>query len=148
MAVDKKTIGVTSENKAVLARMVEAGRFASELDAAKFAMAYAINQETPAGGTDGAPTKWNVGSVDPDGSLRSLIEALFPTASEPYRLVEYLMNEGLRLLDSGSGPPADVVDILFGGTAQGFSEKPEASTALPAPVKVGGPADDSLEHSC
>jgi hypothetical protein len=118
MAADKKMIDITSGNELVLARMVEAGRFASELDAAKFAMAYAINRETPAGSTDGAATKWNVGSVDPDGSLRSLIEALFPAASEPYRLVEHLMNEGLRLLDTGSGPPADVVDILFGSVAQ------------------------------
>jgi len=121
MAADKRTIGITSGNELILARMVEAGHFASELDAAKFAMAYAISREMPAGSTDGAATKWNVGSVDPDGSLRSLVEALFPAAPEPYRLIEHLMNEGLKILDTGSGPPPDVVDILFGSPAQASS---------------------------
>jgi len=119
MSNDKKTIGITAGNDRVLQRILAAGHFASELDAAKFAMAYAIKRGTPPGSTDGAGTKWNVGSVDPDGSLRSLVEAFFPDRPEPYRLVEHLMNEGLRLLDTHGDVPPDVVEILFGdaGTA-------------------------------
>ena len=98
MASDKKTIGIIRESAAALASLLNAGHFESELDAAKFAMALAIRQNVPAGSTEGADTKWNVGSVDSDGSLRLLIEALYPGAEEPYRLVEHLMNEGLRRL--------------------------------------------------
>ena len=96
MANDKKTIGIVKESAAALASLANAGHFESELDAAKFAMALAIRQNVPAGSTEGADTKWNVGSVDPDGSVRMLVEALYPGTEEPYRLIEHLINEGLR----------------------------------------------------
>jgi hypothetical protein len=113
MAADKKTIGITKANAAPLSQLVTAGQFGSELDAAKFAMSYAITQGTPAGIADGAETKWNVGSVDPDGSLRSLIEALFPDETEPYRLTEHLMNEGIRGLTDLLEEGGDIYEILF-----------------------------------
>lgn len=113
MATDKKTIGITKANAAALSNLVAAGRFGSELDAAKFAMAYAIKQGIAAGTTDGAETKWNVGSVDPDGSMRSLVEALFPNGAEPYRLAEHLMNEGVRSLAEMLGTSGDLYDTLF-----------------------------------
>ena len=113
MATDKKTIGITKANAAALTGLVAAGRFGSELDAAKFAMAYAIKQGATSGNTDGAETKWNVGSVDPDGSMRSLLEALFPDATEPYRLAEHLMNEGIKILARVLGANGDFYEILF-----------------------------------
>lgn len=113
MPSDKKTIGITPANTPVLSRLVRAGHFSSELDAAKFTMAYAIKRGVPAGSTEGAETKWNVGSLDPDNSTRALIEALYPEAEEPYRLVEHLMNEGLKLLATEAGGALDVYKILF-----------------------------------
>ncbi|MBX7135848.1 MAG: hypothetical protein R3E69_13640 [Steroidobacteraceae bacterium] len=113
MSVDKKTIGIAKGNLAALASLVESGNFASELDAAKFAMAYAVRSGVSAGATEGADTKWNVGSVDPDGSLRSLIEALYPDVAEPYRLAEYFMNEGVKILASTQVEKVDVYDALF-----------------------------------
>jgi hypothetical protein len=113
MSVDKKTIGIAKANLAALASLVEGGNFASELDAARFAMAYAVRAGLPPGTSEGADTKWNVGSVDPDGTLRSLIEALCPGASEPYRLVEFFMNEGIKMLASRRAAGRDVYDELF-----------------------------------
>jgi hypothetical protein len=113
MASDKKTIGVTKSNGSALAQLVAAGHFGSELDAAKFAMAHAIKCGVKSGSAEGAETKWNVGSVDPDGSMRSLLEALFPEADEPYRLAEHLMNEGIKLLATRLGGSADLYDTLF-----------------------------------
>jgi len=113
MASDKKTIGITKANAAALGQLVSAGRFASELDAAKFAMAYAIKSGIATGSTEGAETKWNVGSVDPDGSMRSLLEALCPDASEPYRLAEHLMNEGIKKLVGTLKGGADLYETLF-----------------------------------
>src|SRR3954453_1810485 len=113
MATDKKTIGITKANAKSLTELVSSGHFGSELDAAKFAMAHAIKMGAASGTTEGAETKWNVGSVDPDGSMRSLLEALFPDADEPYRLAEYLMNEGVRLLTATLGGSADLYDTLF-----------------------------------
>jgi hypothetical protein len=114
MASDKKTIGITKANATALLQLVSAGHFASELDAAKFAMAHAIKGGVQSGTAEGAETKWNVGSVDPDGSMRSLLEALFPDVDEPYRLAEYLMNEGIKLLVAKVGGTADLYDTLFG----------------------------------
>lgn len=98
MAEDKRTIGVTEAADAALELMVEQGHFADGIDAAKFAMAFAIS--AGAGnddlGVEGTSTKWNVGSFDPDGQLRSLLAALFPGSDRPYRLLEYLIDEGLR----------------------------------------------------
>jgi hypothetical protein len=76
-------------------------------------MAHAIKTGAKGGTAEGAETKWNVGSVDPDGSMRSLIEALFPDATEPYRVVEYLMNEGIRLLATDVKSSADLHDRIF-----------------------------------
>ncbi len=108
---DKRTIGITSANERSLAALVAAGGFGSELDAAKFAMAHAIEQGTDVGTVEGANTKWNIGTVDADGTLRALVESFYGTVAEPYRLIEYLINEGLRLLDSGDVPP-NVVKLI------------------------------------
>lgn len=113
MANDKKTIGITKANASALAGLVSAGRFGSELDAAKFAMAHALKAGVQSGSTDGAETKWNVGSFDPDGSLRSLLEALRPDAAEPYRLAEHLMNEGIKSLAAQIGAGSDLYLTLF-----------------------------------
>jgi len=113
VANDKKTIGITPVNAPTLNRLVADGRFGSELDAAKFAMAYAIRQAVPVGSADGAETKWNVGSVDPDGSIRAMLQALYPDASEPYRHMEHLMNEGLRGLVNDDGRLLDIYELIF-----------------------------------
>ena len=113
MASDKKTVGITKANAKLLMELVSAGHFGSELDAAKFAMAHAIKSGVKPSGTEGAETKWNVGSVDPDGSMRSLLEALFPDVAEPYRFAEHLMNEGLKILAAKVGGAADLYETLF-----------------------------------
>lgn len=112
MSNDKRTIGIAKQNHGLLQRLVHAGRFVSELDAAKFAMAYAVHQGASAGRSDGTDTKWNVGSVDPLGNLREMIMSLYPNNDEPYRLMEYLINTGLQELGRNSETP-DVFGALF-----------------------------------
>ncbi|MYG79463.1 MAG: hypothetical protein F4189_14020 [Acidimicrobiaceae bacterium] len=98
MAEDKRTIGVTEAADGVLAVMVEQGHFSDAIDAAKFAMALAISSQADAGDltVEGTTTKWNVGSFDPDSQLRSLLDALYPDVDQPYRLLEFLINDGLH----------------------------------------------------
>jgi len=112
MSDDKKTIGITRENQASLSNLVDGGYFASEIDAAKFAMAYAIKNDIELRRVPGADTKWNVGSVDPDGTLAALIRTLYPNTNHPYRLLEELVNIGLADLLSGERSP-DVYKIIF-----------------------------------
>ena len=113
MANDKKTIGIANENIPILQELLEFGHFNSELDAAKFAMAHAIRQGTSPGETESAPTKWNIGTVDNDGSISTLIGTIYQKCEEPYRLIEYLMNEGLKLLRQKSTMQLDVYEVLF-----------------------------------
>ena len=100
MAEDKRTIGVTETADRVLAMMVEQGHFADGIDAAKFAMALAINAGASTDEEDltveGTNTKWNVGSFDPESQLRSLIDAFYPDIDQPYRLLEFLIDYGLH----------------------------------------------------
>ena len=111
--IDKKTIGVVPEQVGTLTRLTEAGHFEHELDAAKFAMAHAIERGVPRGATESAGTKWNVGSFDSDGGLKAVIEALYPDETNPYRQIEHLINEGLRLFDKGDGLPPDVAGLVL-----------------------------------
>ena len=113
MSVDKKTIGITRGNLGALQRLVTSGHFGSELDAAKFAMAYAIKKGATAGRSDSADTKWNVGSVDPDGNLRAMLLAFYPEEEEPFRLMEYLMNVGLTNLAGSDKSMPDVYNVVF-----------------------------------
>lgn len=110
---DKKTIGVVPEQVGTLKRLMEAGHFEHEFDAAKFAMAHAIDSDVPRGTTEGAGTKWNVGSFDSDGGLKAVIEALYPDETNPYRQIEHLINEGLRLFDKGDGLAPDVAGVVL-----------------------------------
>lgn len=83
----------------------------SRLDAAK--MKYALQTyRVSANDLRESLTKWNVGSVDPAGDLREMIVSLYPDSDEPYRLMEYLMNEGIDALAKSSETP-DVYGALF-----------------------------------
>jgi hypothetical protein len=99
---DKKTIGVTDRGAPVLDTMVRDGRFGDAIDAAKFAMGVAIRGGIGQGvanpSVEGSGTKWNVGSFDPSNDLQTLLVALYPEVQTPYRLLEYLIDEGLRLV--------------------------------------------------
>jgi hypothetical protein len=99
MAEDKTTIGVTAGRATLLEQVVANGLFVDQLDAAKFAIALAIRSNIPPGELSNASTKWNVGSFDRDGHLRTVVSALFPLSSTPYRLAEYLIDQGLALLE-------------------------------------------------
>src|SRR2546427_1909613 len=98
MAEDKKTIGLTDANKAVMDQVVEKGGFKRDMDAGTFAFALAVNRGCQPEHVDGAGTIWNVGSFDDGGDLKALIQNLFPDAEAPYRALESLMNIGFGLL--------------------------------------------------
>ena len=117
---DKKTIGVSPSNESILNALAESGHFQTDADAAKLAMAYDVDCELDRGVAEGANTKWNVGTFDDaDRTIRAFIEATYPSEQNPYRQVEYLINEGLNLLkqryDDGAAP--DVADLIYSKTS-------------------------------
>lgn len=108
MSTDKKTIGITPRNQPILKRLVSEGTFSTENDAAKFAFALAAKNGVAPGTAEGADTKWASGSFDSDQSLRLIVGAMYDDTTEPYRLIECLINRGLELMDKGDGVSPDV----------------------------------------
>ena len=98
MSDDKKTIGLTPDNKEVVETL--SNNFDEQLDAARFAMSLAIKSGDEPSSIENAETVWNVGSFDPDGEIRDLIHALFPENESPYRAAEYIIYSGLTQVEA------------------------------------------------
>lgn len=114
MSSDKKTIGLTPQARTVLEKLMQRSYFRDQMDAAKFAMSFAINSGLDTSAVEGTDTTWNVGSFDPDGELRNLLPALLPSVTTPYRAAEALLNVGLaeigrRLEERGR---LDLVELM------------------------------------
>ncbi|MDG4754607.1 hypothetical protein AB0N38_02245 [Micromonospora aurantiaca] len=97
---DKQQIGLTSDGAKALERLMREGTFATEGDAYKFSIAYALATErepadAPAGGYQ---TKFNAsGGLDRDGAVRDLVVLLRPEDSaRPYATAEKLAEVGVR----------------------------------------------------
>jgi hypothetical protein len=114
MERDRETIGLTPESQAIIANIEARGWFMDGQDAARFCMAYAIRAKVPAGVTPGTDTRWAAGNFDKSGEIRLLLAALYPACETPVRLMEHLVNEGLRMVaervKSESVAPADLMD--------------------------------------
>ena len=94
------TVGLTPAGSEALAKVIATKWFATEMDAYKVAIAVAlrseINVDQP---LVGATTKFNIGSLDPDGRLVALIESVLGSqAGDPGALAERLADQGLVIL--------------------------------------------------
>ena len=97
---DRKQIGLTDRGRVIVGRLVDdLGWFDEAQAAARFALAYAIRQGVSPGETR-APveTRWSPDLFDPTGEIRALLRAMYPNAQMPIRLMEHLIDAGLRLL--------------------------------------------------
>jgi hypothetical protein len=114
MERDRESIGLTMESQAILTEIEERGWFADGQDIARFSMAYAIRAKVGEGATVGTETRWAAGNFDKTGEIRALLGALYPTCQTPVRLMEHLVNEGLRLvaprIRSNLVGPAELMD--------------------------------------
>lgn len=99
------TIGLSAAGNDKLDHLKEAGVFAEKMDGFRFAVALALAQGViPAELRDRAPFL-NIGSLDPDQSLRRAVETLMPdliAQTTPYRLIERLAEWGVNELDAQS----------------------------------------------
>lgn len=114
MERDRESIGLNPETQAILADLETRGWFLEGQDIARFCMAYAIRAKVPEGATAGTETRWAAGNFDKTGEIRALLAALYPTCQTPVRLMEHLVNEGLRMvatrLRSEAVGPAELMD--------------------------------------
>lgn len=104
---DRKQIGLTDSGKAAIARLTnELGWFGEAQDAGRFALAFAVRAGVEPGQT-GAPveTRWSPDLFDPSGEIRALLRVMYPEVTMSTRLMEYMIDEGLRriVLNIGDG---------------------------------------------
>jgi hypothetical protein len=115
---DRKQIGLTDDGKAAVAMLTDRlGWFAEAQEASRFALAYALRQGIGDGSTSGAvETRWSADGFDPTGEIRSVLRAAYPENTTPVRLMEHLIDEGLRLIQgklaAGHSSPLDFFDAL------------------------------------
>ncbi len=113
MERDRESVGLTPEGQAILSQLEDLDWFSDGQDIARFCMAYAIRAGVPEGITSGTETRWAAGNFDKTGEIRSLLGALYPACDTPIRLMEHLVNEGLKLvverLRDGDPGPAELM---------------------------------------
>ena len=77
--------------------------FTALKDVGKFAFAIAIKNDLLMNPDymdlkESKRSVWNVGSIDPDGKMASLVKSLYENITEPYKYIELLINAGLIYL--------------------------------------------------
>lgn len=100
-AADLINIGLSEAGNDKLDRLKELGYFSEKMDGYRFAVGLALAQGAIPPEITKRTTFLNVGSLDPDQTLKQAVEALLPDQIEgttPYRLVERLADWGVAEL--------------------------------------------------
>jgi hypothetical protein len=100
-APDLINIGLSETGNDKLDRLKEMGYFAEKMDGYRFAVSLALAQGVIPPDITKRTTFLNVGSLDPDQTLRRAVEALLNDQMEgttPYRLIERLADWGVTEL--------------------------------------------------
>ena len=119
---DLINIGLSETGNDKLDRLKEMGYFAEKIDGYRFAASLALAQGVIPPDITKRTTFLNVGSLDPDQTLRRAVEALLSDQMEgttPYRLVERLADWGVTELFR----QAEQGDIDFGGILDQLASK-------------------------
>jgi len=113
---DKRQIGLTSAGQAAIEVLMADGRFATETDAYRFGISYAIAarldpDQAPSGGYN---TKFNAsGGLDLDGTLRDLIDVLvIGDSTRPYVTAEKLAELGVTAVAKRLEGNESLADIM------------------------------------
>lgn len=115
-AQDLINVGLSEGANDKLDELKELGIFSEKLDAYRFAVALAIAQGVNPPEINKRITFLNVGSLDPDQSLKRAIEALMPEVLQQtsvYRLIERLADWGVNELHAqAKAGEVDFVELL------------------------------------
>lgn len=97
------TIGLSEAGDMKLNELKEEGVFAEKMDGFRFAVALALSQGALPGEISRRSPFLNIGSLDPDHTLKHAVETLMPDHlkdTTPYRLIERLAEWGVNELYS------------------------------------------------
>ena len=97
---DKRTLGVTAEGAEALEELMSTGWFAEEMDAYRVAISLAFANDLLKDSSEmtGTSTKWNIGTLDPDDVLLSMVLAFSDEhLARPYAHAEARCRRGSRI---------------------------------------------------
>lgn len=111
---DKEQIGLTPTGSAIMERVLTTGLFAGKDDVARLAAALAIDAGDPGESARGAETTWHTRGIDSTGELRTAVRLAYPGTEEPYRMLENLIDAGLRRIGQHLDTRGEIVlpDLL------------------------------------
>lgn len=114
---DKEQIGLTPAGNATMERVLATGLFAGKDDVARLAAALAIDAGDAGDPVRGAETTWHTKGIDSTGELRTAVRLAYPGTEEPYRLLENLIDAGLRRMDQHLATRGELVipELLSAG---------------------------------
>lgn len=108
MASDKESVGLSAASQQRITELEAKGWFGEAADIARLGLATAIRANCNMGASEQVETRWAAGNFDKTGEIRSLIRVIYPDCETPVRQMEYLVNEGLRMIHervtAGAGP--------------------------------------------
>jgi hypothetical protein len=113
---DRRQIGLTDDGKTTVALLTDGlGWFGEAQEAGRFALGYAVREGLGPGQSSGSlDTRWSPDGFDPTGEIRSLLRAIYPESPTSVRLMEFLIDEGLRRIAAkiaeGSDSPLDFLE--------------------------------------
>lgn len=111
---DRDTVGLTADSQILLQEIEARNWFRDGQDIARFCLGFAVRAKVPNGLTTNTDTRWAAGNFDKTGEIRALLAVLYPDAKMPVRLMEHLINEGLKLVAvkvrSDAIAPSDLFD--------------------------------------
>ena len=114
MDQDRNTIGLTPDAQKQLEAIQLKEWFEDAQDAARFACALALREGIQPNETKGSDTRWAIGGFDKSGEFRAIMAALHPEVSAPVKALEYLTNEGLRIIHERLVTRGETPAGLFG----------------------------------
>lgn len=105
MKQDRVTVGLSPRGQTTIAKIMALGWFDDQQDVARLALALAIRAKSLEGEAVDTDTRWGAGGFDSSGEIRSIVLAHYPSCQAPVRLMEHLVDVGLRLIDDKLSMP-------------------------------------------
>lgn len=121
---DKGQLGLSEQAHEQLGEIVDRGGFRERQDAYRLAVSIALAEVLPPTPEGVSRTTYlNVGSLDPDGSLRAAVQSIRPDHNgRPYALVERLAEAGIARLHDHLYAGKSLRELLLA-----YQEAPEPS---------------------
>ena len=106
---DKEQIGLTPAGNAIMERALATGFFAGKNDVARLAASLAIDAGDPLRAVRGADTTWHTKGLDSTGELQAAVALAYGGPPEPYRMLEGLIDAGLRRIEQHLDKRGEIV---------------------------------------